>query len=370
MERKGFMMNGQPLSALQLLFMVMLSVGLMNHVIIIPFMLEAAHRDAWIAALGALAGLLVWLPLLYFIAKQLNGERLFDWLKSRFSSAAAYAVAGVSSAFLLLHSFVTLNDTVTFTTTSYLTATPRWALILVIVAVCFYNSYQGIDSIANTSMIICPFVIVFGFFVMLSTTPHKDYSLLRPALEHGVGPVLNGMMYAGAGYAEVIVLLFLSHRLPRPFSWKTLAAIAVFTAELSIGPTIGAITEFGPEQATRLRYPAFEQWRMVSLGTYIEHVDFLSVYQWLSGAFIRISLSTALIVELFPIRHPQTRRWVLIVLYLAITLAALAPVSDEQFLHVVKHGVLPASLLFSLALSVVLSGFALLAYRKKKRGMT
>ncbi|MCK7606263.1 Ger(x)C family spore germination protein [Geobacillus stearothermophilus] len=128
------MMNGQPLSALQLLFMVMLSVGLMNHVIIIPFMLEAAHRDAWIAALGALAGLLVWLPLLYFIAKQLNGKRLFDWLKSRFSSAAAYAVAGVSSAFLLLHSFVTLNDTVTFTTTSYLTATPRWALIWVIVA--------------------------------------------------------------------------------------------------------------------------------------------------------------------------------------------------------------------------------------------
>ncbi|WP_339264617.1 endospore germination permease [Geobacillus sp. FSL K6-3411] len=362
-------MNGQPLSALQLLFMIMLSVGLMNHVIIIPFMLEAAHRDAWIAALGALGGLLLWLPLLYFTIRQLNGERLFDWLKSRFSSAAAYAVAGVSSAFLLLHSFVTLNDTITFTTTSYLTATPKWALILFMVMACFYNTYRGIDSIANTAMIIYPFVIVFGFFVMLSTTPHKDYSLLKPMLEHGMEPVWRAMMYAGTGYAEVIVLLFLSHRLPRPFSWKALAAIAFFTAGLSIGPTIGAITEFGPEQATRLRYPAFEQWRMVSLGTYIEHVDFMSIYQWISGAFIRISLSMALIVELFPIRHPQTRRWVLIVLYLAITLAALAPVSDEQFLHFVKHGVLPTSLLFSLALSVVLSGFTLLAYRKKKRGV-
>ncbi|MBB6282431.1 GerAB/ArcD/ProY family transporter [Geobacillus subterraneus] len=362
-------MNGQPLSALQVLCMVMLSVGLMNHVIVIPFMLEAAHRDAWIAALGALGGLLIWLPLLYFILKQLNGERLFDWLKNRFSGAVAYGAAGASSIFLLLHSFVTLNDTITFTTTSYLTATPRWALILIIVIVCFYNAYRGIDSIANTAMIIWPFVIVFGFFVMLSTTPHKDYSLLKPVLEHGVAPVLRGMTYAGAGYAEVIVLLFLSHRLPRPFSWKALAAIAFFTAGLSIGPTIGAITEFGPEQATRLRYPAFEQWRMVSLGTYIEHVDFLSVYQWLSGAFIRISLSTALIVELFPIRHSQTRRWVLIVLYLAIILATLAPGSDEQFLRFVKHWVLPSSLLFSLALSVVLGSFALLTYRKKKRGM-
>ncbi|MGJ3204784.1 hypothetical protein ABEJ45_06905, partial [Geobacillus thermoleovorans] len=32
----------------------------------------------------------------------------------------------------VVDSFVTLNDTITFTTTSYLTATPRWALILVI----------------------------------------------------------------------------------------------------------------------------------------------------------------------------------------------------------------------------------------------
>ncbi|OXB87907.1 spore gernimation protein [Geobacillus uzenensis] len=363
------MMNGQTLSVLQVLCMVMLSVGLMNHVIVIPFMLEAAHRDAWIAALGALGGLLIWLPLLYFILKQLNGERLFDWLKNRFSSPVAYMVAGVSTIFLLLHSFVTLNDTITFTTTSYLTATPRWALIVLIVIACFYNAYRGIDSIANTAMIIWPFVIVFGFFVMLSTTPHKDYSLLKPMLEHGMAPVLRGMMYAGAGYAEVVVLLFLSHRLPRPFSWKALAAIAFLTAGLSIGPTIGAIVEFGPEQATRLRYPAFEQWRMVSLGTYIEHVDFLSVYQWLSGAFIRLSLATALIVELFPIRHSQTRRWVLIVLYLAITLAALAPGSDEQFLRFVKHWVLPSSLLFSLALSVVLVSLALLTYRKEKRGM-
>ncbi|WP_445614198.1 GerAB/ArcD/ProY family transporter [Geobacillus sp. YF-1] len=362
-------MNEQPLSILQLVSMIMLAVGLMNHVLIIPFMLEAAGRDAWLSALGAFGGLLVWLPLLYFTIRQLNGERLFDWLKNRFSSAIAYAVAAVSGALLLLHSFVTLNETITFTTTSYLTATPRWALIAVIVALCCYNAERGLDSIANTAMIIWPFVMALGLFVMLSTMPHKDYSLLKPVLEHGAAPVFHGMMYAGAGYAEAIILLFLSHRLPHPFSWKALAVIAFLTAGLSIGPTIGALTEFGPEQAARLRYPAFEQWRMVSLGTYIEHVDFLSIYQWLSGAFIRLSLAVALIVELFSVRHPQTRRRLLIVLYVTIALAALAPGSDEQFLHFVKVWVLPTSLLLWLALSIVLGVFALLAYRQTKRGM-
>jgi len=362
-------MNRQPLSVWQLLCIVMLSAGLMNHVLVIPILLEAAHRDAWIAAIGALLILPLWLPLLYFVIKQTSGRSLFDWLKTQYSRAAAYLFAFSSMIFLLVHSFVTLNDTVTFTTTSYLTATPRWALIVVIAVFCFYNAYYGIQSVANTALIILPFVTLFGFFVMLSTTPHKDYSLLQPTLEHGWGPVFQGMAYAGAGYAEIIILLFLSHRLPRTFSIKSLTLIAILTGSLSIGPTIGAITEFGPEQATRLRYPAFEQWRMVNLGTYIEHVDFLSVYQWLSGAFIRISLFTALIVELFPVKDLSTRRWILVVVYLAIVLASLAPISDEQFFHFVKYVVLPSSLAFSLALSVVLSALGGLAYLKKKRGI-
>lgn len=361
-------MNRQPLNVWQLLCIVMLSVGLTNHVLVIPILLEATHRDAWIATVGALLILPLWLPFLYFVIKQTHGQQLFDWLKTQYSRAVAYLFAFVSTVFLLVHSFVTLNDTVTFTTSSYLTATPRWVLIIVIVALCFYNADRGIHSIANTALFILTFVTIFGFFVMFSTMPHKDYSLLKPMLEHGWEPVVQGMIYAGSGYTEVIMLLFLSHRLPKSFSMKALAVIAILTGSLSIGPTIGAIAEFGPEQATRLRYPAFEQWRMINLGTYIEHVDFLSIYQWLSGAFIRISLFTALIVELFPVKDRQTRRWILTVVYIAIILPSLAPISDEQFLHFVKYVVLPSSLIFSLAMSVVLSALGGLAYFKRKKG--
>ncbi|AGT31081.1 spore germination protein [Geobacillus genomosp. 3] len=360
-------MNGQPLNVIQLLSVIMLSTGLMNHVLVIPILLEASHRDAWIAAAADLLILPIWLLLLYFVIKQTNGQPLFEWLSTQFSPIIAYAVAFISTIFLLVHSFVTLFDTVTFTTTSYLPATPRWALIVAITGLCFYSAYRGIQSIANVSLILLSFVTVFGFFVMLSTMQHKDHSLLKPMLEHGWMPVLHGMAYAGAGYTEVIMLLFITHRLPNTFSWKSLLMIAIFTGSLSIGPTIGAITEFGPEQATRLRYPAFEQWRLVNLGTYIEHVDFLSVHQWLSGAFIRISLFTALIVELFPIQHRETRRWVLMVVYLAIISAALVPIGDDQFFHFVKHWVLPSSLVFSLSLSVLLSLLGVFSHLQQKR---
>lgn len=204
---------------------------------------------------------------------------------------------------------------------------------------------------------------------MISTMPHKDYSLLKPMLEHGWAPVWKGMVYAGAGYAEIILILFMQHKIQPKFSFIQLFVTALLAASLSIGPTIGAIVEFGPTKATQLRYPAFEQWRLIQLGTYIEHIDFLSVYQWMSGAFIRISLATTLIPELFAISHPQTRRWVLIVIYLAILLGALVPISDHTFLSLLRRFLLPFSLWLMLGFSLLLGALSLLSFVKKRRGM-
>ncbi|MBB3908039.1 endospore germination permease [Anoxybacteroides rupiense] len=361
-------MNHYPLSIVQVLFIFLLSVGLMDHVIVIPLLLDAAHRDAWISAILTLGLLPVWMVLLYFIMKQSKQTNLFIWLKNEFSSVIAYIVSFSGTLLLVIISYVTLKDTVTFTTTTYLTSTPSWIIILLLVGLCFYNAYLGIDSIAKTSGIVLPFVVIFGVLVMLSTVPHKDYSLLKPIMENGWDPVLKGMIYTGAGYAEIIMILFMQHRLQPKFPFLGLLFIGIFAASLSIGPTIGAIIEFGPRNARILRYPAFEQWRLVNLGTYIEHIDFLSIYQWLSGAFIRISFATALIPELFAVSNKQTRRWILIFVYVVICTLSLLPVSDPQFLYVLNQFILPFSLYFMLSLSGLLGILAFISYIKTRRG--
>ncbi|WP_027410423.1 endospore germination permease [Anoxybacteroides tepidamans] len=361
-------MKGYPLSIVQLAFVLMLSIGLMNHVIVIPLLLDVAKRDAWISAILTLGLLPILVVLLYVVMRQSKQVNLFIWLKTEFSIVVAYIVAFFGTLLLLVISYVTLKDTVTFTTTTYLTSTPNWAIALVFSGLCFYNAYLGIDSIAKTSGIILPFVVIFGIFVMITTTPHKDYSLLKPIMENGWDPVLRGMVYTGAGYVEILMILFLQHRLQPRFPFVALLAIAIAAASLSIGPTIGAIIEFGPEKAMSFRYPAFEQWRLISLGTYIEHMDFLSIYQWISGAFIRISLATALILELFAITNQQTRRWVLIVVYIAIFSAILLPVSDPMFLQLLNRFVLPLSLWLMLGMSVLLAMLALISHIKTRRG--
>lgn len=157
-------MNNNPLNIIQLICIFMLSIGLMNHVIVIPLLLDAAGRDAWISAIIALGALPLWLPLLYFIMKQSKQMNLFLWLKTEFNSAIAYFVAILGSLLLLVISYITLSDTVTFTTTTYLTRTPDWAILLTLTVMCFYNAYHGIPSIAKTAVILLPFVFIFGIF--------------------------------------------------------------------------------------------------------------------------------------------------------------------------------------------------------------
>ncbi|WP_278342565.1 endospore germination permease [Parageobacillus thermoglucosidasius] len=325
-------MNSTPLNTIQLICMFMLFIGLMNHVIVVPLLLDAAGRDAWISTIIALGVLPLWLPLLYFIMKQSKQMNLFLWLKTEFNSAIAYFVAILGSLLLLVISYVTLSDTVTFTTTTYLTRSPDWAILFILTVMCFYNAYYGIPSIAKTAVILLPFAFLFGILVAIATAPHKDYSLLKPIMANGFAPVFKGMIYAGAGCMEIFLILFLQHHLQARFSFKTLFIISFLAASLSIGPTIGAIMEFGPKEAMDLRYPAFEGWRLISLGTYIEYLDFLAVYQWMAGAFIRISLATALIPELFHITNKKTRLWMLIIIYITVFLLSLIPISDDKLM--------------------------------------
>jgi spore germination protein KB len=359
--------NNSSLSPVQLACVFMLSIGLMNHIIVVPLLLDAAGRDAWISAIMTLVVLPLWLPLLYFVMKQSNQMNLFLWLKTEFKSAIAYFVAILGSLLLLVIGYTTLNDTVAFITTTYLTRTPDWAVLLTLIVMCFYNAYYGIPSIAKTAGILLPFTVVFGILVMIATMPYKDYSLLKPIMENGFTPVLKGMIYAGAGYVEIFLILLVQHHLQARFSFKALFIISFLAASLSIGPTIGAIVEFGPKEAADLRHPVFEEWRLIKLGTYLEYLDFPSVYQWMSGAFIRISLATALIPELFHVTNKKARLWILSIIYIIMFLLSLVPISDYNFLHLLYQFVLPLSLLSILSLSLFIAMLALISYLKKRR---
>lgn len=99
------------MNTVQMLFVLMLSIGLMNHVIIIPVLLEIAGRNAWISTVIGLILLVMFLPLVYFPIKQSQQTHIFQWLKENTGAPIAYFIASVTCIYLLIVSIVTLKDT-------------------------------------------------------------------------------------------------------------------------------------------------------------------------------------------------------------------------------------------------------------------
>jgi len=342
--------TGNKITLFQAYILIIVAVGILNHVIIVPILLTAAKRDAWLSVLVTLAVAPVWVACLSYIIKDMNGTPFRVWLARQFGKTLARMMLLIFSAYLFFMGIISLKDTVTWTVASYLPQTPVLAIVLATVIGCVLAANAGLRSLAILAGILLPVVIVLGEFVMSANFKYKDYHLLFPVMEFGMTPILNGMVYAAGGHLELMGLLFFQEHLSKRPKFGSLMIVSVLLAGLILGPLMGAIAIFGPDAAAEQRYPAFEQWRMVQLGQYLAHLDFFSIYQWLSGTFIRVSLALFLMVDIW---KPRNRWTWLAAAGLAMIVAIIWPLSDARFLNLLRDVYFPVFVCVSLGLTAL-----------------
>ncbi|WP_241242744.1 endospore germination permease [Paenibacillus whitsoniae] len=305
--------------------------GLTNHVIVNPMLLDASGRDAWLTVLLSGALFFVWsIPLTWMIRKT-KQQKLLLWL-----SASSHPVIGwllVIPLCLQLYMIggMTTIHTATWTVANYLPTSPKLLVVLTLTLLCLLTAYWGLRTIAIAAALLLPIVVCLGYFVSFSNMKQKDFTLLTPVMEHGLPPIIHGMTYACGGFIEAVVLLAMQHKITTTIKlWKILL-YAGLSMYVMLGPVIGAITEFGPIEAALQMESPYEQWRLVKLGEYIEHVDFFSIFQWLSGACVRISLAVFLCVELLPIRRKGARLAAVSFICATYIAAGLVPINEYAF---------------------------------------
>ncbi|MED1202220.1 GerAB/ArcD/ProY family transporter [Heyndrickxia acidicola] len=195
----------------QLLAVLILSISLMTHVILIPLILSASGRDSWFSILLTGFLFLIFVFPLCFIIKKTKQKSITKWLKVQSNAFVSFSVITVTSILLFLISFVTIKDTTSWTSESYLPNTPLLVIASCLLILSIINAYFGIETIAINSALIFPFVVAFGFFVMGGNFNKKNYSLLFPLFEHVTNHYLEGICIAGGGLSEILLILFLQH---------------------------------------------------------------------------------------------------------------------------------------------------------------
>ncbi|MFC4776176.1 endospore germination permease [Paenibacillus sp. GCM10023252] len=341
---------------------ILMSTGMMSHVEVIPLLLETAGRDAWLSIIVIALPYLLWVAALHAIISKMNGEHPVVWLKSRLGNGAAKVFRMMWLLYFILFVYVTYQDTLTWTNTTYLQVTPELFVAIFLGALCTGVSIIGIRSVLLASGIFLPLVVLLGFFIMFTNSANKDYSSIFPILARGVQPVMNSLVFLSGGLTELIMIMFLLSY-SRAVSRNRLVLLSVFLIVLTLGPTLGSISEFGPIEAAKQRYPAFEQWRLMQLGHYIEHMDFFSIYQWLAGACVRMSLGLCLALEMLQLKTVKGRVIGALCLLLAELTLIMMPLNDMAFFMLLKSVYFPAVLAFHLFMFTL---FAVLALRGEK----
>ncbi|PYY31444.1 GerAB/ArcD/ProY family transporter [Paenibacillus illinoisensis] len=354
-------------SFLQAMMLIMLSVGLISHVLIIPALLSAAKRDAWISVLLSAGPYLVFALMLAYVSRFLQHQTLHDWLTSHLGKPLGVLFRIGNSLFFLSVIYFTLHDTTTWAKTSYLTETPILATSIALMSLCAYAAYKGIRSLAFTAGLVLPLVVLLGFYVAIVNTPYKDYSRLLPVLEQGWRPVLHGMVYSLAGMFELLFIWYIQpHLSKRILVWQYLM-LALVIVGLTLGPLIGAIVEFNPFEAAKMRYPAFEEWRIASLGKYIAQTDFFSIYQWLAGSFTRISLAMYIVVEIWNIKRVSRRIITFISIAVFFILSMVYRLDDMTFEKMLSHYIFPFNLIYLSGLAIIVTTVAFISSRQQRR---
>lgn len=354
-------------SFLQAMMLIMLSVGLISHVLIIPALLAAAKRDAWISVLVSAGPFLLFVLMLAYVSRHLQHQTLHEWFTDRLGRPVGLLLKITNSLFFLSVIYFTLHDTTTWAKTNYLQDTPVIATSIALMAACGYTAYKGMRAMAFTAGLLLPLVVLLGFYVSIVNMQYKDYSRLLPLLENGWPPILKGSLYSLAGLFELLFIWYIQpHLKSRIRVWQYLL-LACIMVGLTLGPLIGAIVEFDPFEAARMRYPAFEEWRIASLGKYIAQTDFFSIYQWLAGAFTRISLAMYIVVEIWHINSVRKKVALISTLTILMFMSMLIPFNDITFESWLVHYIFPANMLYLGTLAILATITALFSSRSQRR---
>ncbi|WP_185147965.1 endospore germination permease [Peribacillus simplex] len=356
------------ISTFQATMVLILSIGLMNHVIVLPSLLGATGRDSWISALGTGVLFLLWLPMVYWIINKTKQQPIIGWLHTHSHPLAAWSIKILLFLYIMLNVFVTLYSTFSWVNSTYMIQTPEYILFIPFIILCFFAAEAGIKTIAIAGGLILPLVVALGFMIMTANMQFKDYSLLFPIFENGVTPVWNGVVILGGGFSEIFLLVLIQQFVNTKIKFRSLLFLGLFILFISMGPIIGSITEFGPEQAAKINNPAYAQWRLLTMGKYLNRLDFLSIYQWLSGAFIRVSLSIFLMGELFQIKSKKMKNILLLVISVTLIIALWIPIDIPAFRDFTDRYYFKLSVICILVITLFISLVIFLKERVKKNG--
>jgi len=351
-------------SKVQIIFLLVVSIGISNHIILVPHLIKSIGRDSWISILFSYIVLMTLSYILFMIINSMKDTTLQAWLEERIGKLGYWIIAMLMILFLLIEGMLVVFDTIETIKIYLLPNTPVMIIIFLFMIVLYIAISGGLRTVIYMSAMLLPVVLLLELAVNAMTLSNKDYGMLLPVMTNGMGNSLQGIAIVVGGSMDLLFILFLQNNINGNMKYRSILLLLTMLIILALSSTIGIIASFGPFFAGNIRFPTFEEWRLAFIGRYISHVDFFAVFQLLTGSLIRTTLVVHILTQLTKVKTTIKQRIYIMISVLLICLPSLLQVSDIQVQLFIDQYFFLYSLCFGIGMTTVLLIIRYLPSRK------
>ncbi|OMF54955.1 endospore germination permease [Paenibacillus sp. FSL R5-0766] len=286
----------------------MLVVG--DMMLIYPSVITSyAKQDAWICALIGVPLGMALMALIMKLGSMHPGENLVQITRSILGFWPGTFFSCFYLFFFLIGTSTHTREVGDFMTSQILQYTPIRVIILMFVIAIGWGVYHGLETIARTSELLIPIVILFTMVLAICLLPQVETSNLEPVADTGVVSFAQGILVSiiypvGETIPILMVLPYVANSAHR--MRDIIFSAGLGNLILAILVTISMLV-LGPFLTQHNIYASFVLSQKISIGGFFERIEVIMACSWLIATYFKaIIYLYAFIVgcaELFKLKH-------------------------------------------------------------------
>ncbi|MBA9028205.1 MULTISPECIES: GerAB/ArcD/ProY family transporter [Bacillaceae] len=183
-----------------------------------------------------------------------------------------------------------LREYAEFIVDSFLVRTPIIVIMVLMVFLCAYIVYGGLEVIARAAQIFFPLFVFPLLILIILVLPDFQFKNIFPILGDGIWPPMKGAIVPGGWFTEFFMIIFLLPFLmdkKRGMKYGMITAFAVMMTLVVVNLVV--LFVLGPATSSKV-YPLMNVARYISIAEFFEHFESVVMAIWIVGTFIKISV--------------------------------------------------------------------------------
>ncbi|GIM46296.1 germination protein [Collibacillus ludicampi] len=259
---------------------------------------KIARQDGWISLIFSYMAGIFGILMIHTLIRHYPGKTLVQYTPIALGRIIGKIIGGLYIWFYFHVAVIILREITDFTGTYVLDKTPVVVIVSLLVIVCAYAAYGGVECLGRLMIIIAFLSIIANISLLIFVIEKLDFDKLLPIFDRKLAlPIIKGSIIPSAWLGEIVLMATYLPMLQEEKKGKnTLLIILTFSVMLLMITDIFAIAVYGLLTAS-FEYSVFNLARIINIADFFERVDPAYLAVWVAAIFGKVSLFYLAIVK-------------------------------------------------------------------------